>query len=100
MRLRIFLLPSFLLFFVFYGHSQGRVVFKDSAFISTVLQHHNTFREALQLPDLQWSAALAADALTWAKHLAQIDRGSMTRMLSVRKARTYGGERRMAFLMG
>ena len=75
MRLRIFLLPSFLLFFVFYGHSQGRVVFKDSTFISTVLQHHNTYRAALQLPDLQWSAALAADALTWAKHLAQIDRG-------------------------
>jgi uncharacterized protein YkwD len=86
MRLKIFLLPSFLLFFVFYGHCQeGRIVFQDSSFISTVLQHHNTYRRALQLPDLQWSAALAADALTWAKHLA------------VRKARTSGGERRMLF---
>ena len=76
MRLKIFLLPSFLLFFVFYGHcQQGRIVFKDSSFISTVLQHHNAYRRALQLSDLQWSAALAADALTWAKHLAQIDRG-------------------------
>jgi hypothetical protein len=75
MRFKFFLLPFFLLFFVFYGHCQDRVVFKDSAFISTVLQHHNTYREALQLPDLQWSDALAADALTWAKHLAQIDRG-------------------------
>ena len=75
MRLKIFLLPFFLFLFVFYGHSQGRIVFKDSTFISMMLQHHNTYRTALQLPDLQWSDALAADALTWAKHLAQIDRG-------------------------
>ena len=58
------------------GYSQeGRTIYKDTAFISAILEHHNTYRSTLQLPALQWSPALAADALAWAKHLAEIDKG-------------------------
>jgi len=58
------------------GYSQeGRTIYKDTAFISAILDHHNTYRSTLQLPALQWSPALAADALAWAKHLAEIDKG-------------------------
>lgn len=58
------------------GHSQGvRTVYQDSIFIKTILQHHNTYRLALQLPALEWSPALASDAFAWAKHLADIDKG-------------------------
>ena len=76
MRLRPLFLLSFLAFSVLQGYSQGgKIVYKDSAFISAILQHHNAYRKVLQLPDLAWSPSLAADALVWAKHLAQIDRG-------------------------
>ena len=54
---------------------QGRVVYKDTAFISAILEHHNTHRSALQLPSLEWSPALASEALAWARHLADIDKG-------------------------
>lgn len=58
------------------GYSQeGRTIYKDTAFISAILEHHNNYRSTLQLPALQWSPALAADALAWAKHLAEIDKG-------------------------
>jgi hypothetical protein len=58
------------------GYSQeGRTIYKDTAFISAILEHHNNYRSALQLPALQWSPALAADALAWAKYLAEIDKG-------------------------
>ena len=58
------------------GYSQtGRPLYKDPAFIDTVLQHHNTYRSALHLPGLAWSDALASDALAWAKNLARIDKG-------------------------
>src|ERR1700760_1661717 len=77
MRIKIPLLLSFLLAGVIHrGYSQqARAIFQDSAFISAILQHHNTYRSALQLPALDWSAALASDALTWAKYLASIDKG-------------------------
>lgn len=48
---------------------------KDSAFIHSILQEHNAFRNELQLSDLAWSADLAADAQAWANHLAKIDKG-------------------------
>jgi uncharacterized protein YkwD len=71
-----FLVSFFLLIYVFPGYSQDRrIVYKDSSFIRAVVQQHNTYREALQLPGLTWSPALAADALVWAKHLAEIDKG-------------------------
>lgn len=71
-----FFVSFFLLIYVFPGYSQGRrIVYKDSSFIREVVQQHNTYREALQLPGLTWSPALAADALVWAKHLAEIDKG-------------------------
>ena len=57
-----------------YGQ-QGRVICNDTAFISEILQHHNAYRAALQLPLLRWSPALASDALAWARHLAEIDKG-------------------------
>jgi hypothetical protein len=58
------------------GYSQqGRTIYQDSSFISAMLQQHNTYRSALQLPALEWSPALASDALTWAKYLASIDKG-------------------------
>jgi hypothetical protein len=76
MRMNSLFLSAALVFFTFGGHCQGgRTVYKDSAFIFTILQHHNTYRSVLQLPDLVWSPVLAADALTWARHLAEIDKG-------------------------
>jgi hypothetical protein len=69
-------LVIFLSSFVLHGYSQNtKSIYKDTAFISTILQQHNTYRSALQLPDLVWSPALASDALAWAKHLAAIDKG-------------------------
>jgi uncharacterized protein YkwD len=53
----------------------GQPLYKDPAFIDTVLQHHNAYRSALHLPALTWSADLASDALAWAKNLAKIDKG-------------------------
>lgn len=80
MRIKISLLVFLTSFFVLYGHSQqGRTVYQDSAFINAILQQHNTYRSALQLPALQWSPALAADALVWARHLAGIDKGEHDR---------------------
>jgi hypothetical protein len=51
------------------------MISQDTNFISTILQQHNTYRSALQLPPLEWSPELASDALAWAKHLAQVDKG-------------------------
>lgn len=76
MRFNYFLLCSFLLFFTYTGRSQStKPVYNDPNFISSVLQQHNTYRKALQLPDLTWSEDLAKDALGWAQHLAKIDNG-------------------------
>jgi len=69
-------LVIFLLTFVLNGYSQSnKSTYKDPSFISAILQQHNTYRSALQLPDLAWSAQLATDALAWAQHLATIDKG-------------------------
>jgi hypothetical protein len=66
----------FLLSFVLNGYSQNtKSIYKDPSFISAILQQHNTYRSALQLPDLAWSAQLASDAMAWALHLASIDKG-------------------------
>jgi uncharacterized protein YkwD len=66
----------FLSSFVLHGYSQNtKSIYKDTAFISVILQQHNTYRQALQLPDLAWSPALANDALKWAQHLASINNG-------------------------
>jgi hypothetical protein len=54
---------------------EGRTIYKDTAFISAILDHHNAYRSALQLPSLLWSPELASDALVWARHLAEIDQG-------------------------
>jgi hypothetical protein len=76
MRIKFFLLSFLLVFSVLSGYcQQERTVYKDTAFISAILQDHNTYRAALQLPGLEWSPALAADALAWARHLAEIDKG-------------------------
>lgn len=76
MRFNYFLACSFLLIFTHTGHSQtNNVVYKDSSFITSILQQHNTYRKELQLPDLVWSPDLAKDALEWARHLAQINNG-------------------------
>ncbi len=47
----------------------------DTTFISAMLLHHNSYRSALGLPPLQWSPALASDALQYARRLAKIDKG-------------------------
>jgi uncharacterized protein YkwD len=66
----------FLTSFVLHGQAQtAKSIYTDSAFISALLQQHNTYRSALQLPDLVWSPALARDALAWARHLASTGRG-------------------------
>lgn len=58
------------------GYCQnGRTIYKDTAFISAILEHHSSFRSALQLPALSWSPELASEALAWARHLADIDKG-------------------------
>lgn len=58
------------------GHAQpAKVVFNDSAFISSMLQQHNSYRAELRLPSLTWSPALAADAAMWAQHLTKSDKG-------------------------
>jgi hypothetical protein len=54
---------------------QARTIYKDTAFISAILEHQNTYRSALQVPPLEWSPVLASDALAWAQHLADIDKG-------------------------
>ena len=58
---------------------EKRTISSDSGFIADMLQQQNTYRNALQLPLLQWSPALASDALAWAKHLAAIDKGEHDR---------------------
>lgn len=71
-----------LTFFVFFsmlfalkGYSQSaKVVYKDNAFIDSILQAHNNYRIALKEPSLVWSADLAKDALAWAQHLAAINK--------------------------
>lgn len=73
---RNLLFVIFLATFVLRGYSQTeKRIYKDTAFISAMLQQHNTYRSALQLPPLEWSPALAKDALAWGQHLAAIDRG-------------------------
>jgi hypothetical protein len=70
------LFVAFLLSFVLHGYSQStKSIYKDTSFVSAVLKQHNSYRSALQLPDLAWSPELAKDALAWAKHLASIDKG-------------------------
>lgn len=62
--------------FVLHGYSQNnKSIYKDSAFISEILNQHNGYRMALQLPDLSWSPGLAKDALAWGEHLASMDKG-------------------------
>ena len=57
-------------------HAQsGQTFYKDSTFIGAILLQHNTYRATLQLPYLLWSDELAADARTWAAHLAAVDKG-------------------------
>lgn len=69
-------LVIFLSSLVLNGYSQNtKSIYKDDAFVSAILQQHNTYRKDLQLPDLTWSPALAADALAWGRHLATIDNG-------------------------
>jgi len=65
------------LFFLSQGlHAQtSQHLADDSAFIRTILDKHNALRQEVQLPNLAWSAKLAADARAWANHLAQIDKG-------------------------
>jgi uncharacterized protein YkwD len=66
----------FLSTFVLNGYSQSeKAIYKNPDFISAILQQHNTYRSALQLPALVWSPALATDALAWGRHLASIDKG-------------------------
>jgi uncharacterized protein YkwD len=61
---------------VFRGYpQQSRVISGDSNFVAEILYQQNTYRVALRLPELEWSPALASDALAWARHLAAIDKG-------------------------
>src|SRR5258708_32472054 len=53
----------------------GQPLYKDPAFIDSVLLHHNAFRSALHLAPLTWSADLASDAQVWATKLARMDKG-------------------------
>jgi len=70
------LFVAFLLSFVLHAYSQStKSIYKEPSFISAILQQHNTYRSALQLPDLVWSPELAKDALAWAQHLASINEG-------------------------
>jgi len=69
-------LSVFFFFIAFEGYSQSaKAVYDDPAFISAILQQHQTYRDELKLPPLSWSPQLAKDALAWAQHLASIDKG-------------------------
>lgn len=80
MKMKKYLPVIVVLFIQFRGFSQSgdpssTDAATDTAFIITVLKHHNTYRSSLHEAPLEWSTALAADALTWAQHLARIDQG-------------------------
>jgi hypothetical protein len=82
MRFNYLLLFSFAIFLTYAGRCQTtKAVYNDSDFISTVLAQHNTYRNALELPPLTWSATLAQDALAWAQHLVKIDNGQHDRSI-------------------
>jgi Cysteine-rich secretory protein family len=69
------ILPALILAFsVTYGQG-AKPVYKDPAFITIMLQHHNAERAALRLLSLSWSPELAADAQAWAQSLAAKDKG-------------------------
>jgi uncharacterized protein YkwD len=53
----------------------NKAIYRDTAFIGAVLQEHNVYRTPLGLPGLEWSDALAKDALAWGEQLAKGDRG-------------------------
>jgi hypothetical protein len=53
----------------------GKIIYKDPAFITAVLDQHNVYRSELKLPALVWSASLAADALAWGRQLVKGDKG-------------------------
>ena len=44
----------------------------QSDFANTILETHNNERAAVGSPALKWSDSLAADAKSWAEHLAQL----------------------------
>ncbi len=46
----------------------------DSNSVAELLAAHNAYRTVLGLPPLRWSATLAANAQSWADHLAGIGR--------------------------
>lgn len=75
MRTKIHAFFFLLSFILIQLGGRAQTVYKDPAFITAVLEHHNTYRSALHLPPLTWSDALASDALAWAKHLAVIGKG-------------------------
>lgn len=76
MFIRLFLLTVLTIGVAFSGYSQkGRIVSDDTSFIAAMLQQHNRYRSELKLDPLEWSPALAADALAWARHLAKVDKG-------------------------
>jgi Cysteine-rich secretory protein family len=50
-------------------------VYNDPSFIKAVLDQHNVYRSALNLPLLTWRSTLASDALAWAKQIAKMDQG-------------------------
>jgi hypothetical protein len=52
-----------------YSQSE-KSIYKDSLFIATVLKQHNSYRSALGIQPLQWSSALASDAVIWAQNMA------------------------------
>ena len=76
MRNRTLTLLFLVIGFAVNGYSQEqRTIYADPAFVNAILEHHNAYRSALHLPPLQWSPALAADALKWARELAGTDKG-------------------------
>jgi hypothetical protein len=57
-------------------YPQGvKIIYRDTAFITAVLNQHNAYRSELKLPPLAWSAALASDALAWGRQLVKGNRG-------------------------
>jgi len=73
--MRYFYLPI-IIFYSLGLHGQSvQPIYKDSAFISSILQQHNILRADMQLSYLIWSDDLASDARAWASHLAEMDKG-------------------------
>jgi hypothetical protein len=54
------------------NRNTATAILKNTATANTILKIHNDERDAVGVPALKWSDSLAADAKSWAEHLASL----------------------------